>query len=127
LALVLNLDETRLAMKTFTVEVPDELAEQLRREQARLPELLALSLRQPPLSAQVYRYVLMFLAGLPTPAEIAAFGPTPEMIERHRTLVRREHAGEITPMEKAELDEYDHIEHLIVMIKTGKLRYLVSA
>lgn len=60
----------------------------------------------------------MFLAGSPTPAELAAFGPTPEMIERHRTLVGREHTSEITPTEKAELDEYAHIEHLMVMIKT---------
>jgi len=113
-------------MTTITIEIPDELSEQLSAENGRLTELLELSLRHPPLPAQVYRYVLDFLASRPTPAEIAAFRPTPEMIERRGMLVGREHAGEITPAEKTELDEYDRIEHLVVMLKTGNLPFLVG-
>jgi hypothetical protein len=33
----------------------------------------------------------------------------------------------ITPAEKAELDEYERLEHLMVMIKSGNLRYLAHA
>lgn len=113
-------------MTSITIEVPDELSEQLSREKARLPELLAQSLHQPPLAAKTYRYVLDFLASRPTPEEVAAFRPIPEMIERRRTLVEREHAAEITPTEKAELDEYDRLEHLVVMMKTGNLPFLVG-
>lgn len=43
------------------------------------------------------------------------------MTERHRTLLAREAANNSTPAEKAELDEYERLEHLTVMIKTGNL------
>ena len=111
-------------MTTITIEVPDELSERLNYEKARLPELLAQSLQQPPLSAKTYRYVLDFLASNPTPEQIAAFGPTPEMAERVKALLAKERTNEITPAEKAELDDYEHIEHLIVMAKAGALPYL---
>ena len=42
-------------MRTITLLVPDELADQLAAVQDRLPESLALSLRQPALPAQLYR------------------------------------------------------------------------
>jgi hypothetical protein len=48
--------------------------------------------------------------------QIAAFGPTPEMQERLRTLLAHHSVGELTPVERTELDEYERIEHL-VMIK----------
>ena len=34
-----------------------------------------------------------------------------------RTLLEREKSGNIVPAEKAELDEYQHLEHLMIMIK----------
>ncbi len=114
-------------MSTITIEVPDEHSEMLVKAGDRLPEILALSLRQPALPAHIYRYILDFLASQPTPERIAAFGPTPEMTERLKTLLAREAAGEITPAEQAEMDEYERIEHLMVMIKAGNLRYLTSA
>lgn len=52
---------------------------------------------------------------------MAAFGPTLEMGDRLRMLLERESGGEITPAEKAELDEYEKLEHLMVMIKSGAL------
>ena len=114
-------------MATITIEVPDELSGLIAQAGERLPELLAQSLRQPPLPAHVYRYVLGFLASNPSAAEIAAFGPTPEMAERLRTLLEREAAGTLTPAEKNELDEYERLEHLLVMIKSGNLRHLADA
>ncbi len=114
-------------MATVTIEVPDELSELLKQAGDRLPELLARSLREPTLPAHVYRYVLDFLANRPGPEQVAAFGPTPEMTDRLRTLLAREGEGEITPAEKVELDEYERLEHLIVMIKSGNLRHLTGA
>ena len=111
-------------MATVTIEIPDELSELIAQAGDRLPELLERSLREPALPAHAYRYVLDFLAGRPSPAEITAFGPTPEMTERLRTLMAREASGETTPAEKAELDEYERLEHLMVMIKSGGLNYL---
>ncbi|MCC5602005.1 hypothetical protein [Nostoc favosum] len=122
-------------MPRITLEVSEELSQQLAQvgdalRQAtsclRLPELLALSLQQPAVPAQVYRYILDFLASNPTPEQIAEFKPTPEMQERLRTLLARSNAGELTPTELKELDEYERIEHLVGMIKAGNLSYLTS-
>lgn len=114
-------------MATVTIEVPDELSDLVAQVGDRLPELLARILKEPMLPAHVYRYVLDFLAARPTPEQVAGFGPTPEMIERLQTLLEREANGETTPTEKAELDEYERLEHLMVMIKAGSLRYLTEA
>lgn len=114
-------------MTTITIEVPDELSELITRAGVRLPELLTQSLRQPALPAHVYRYVLDFLASNPSAEAIAAFGPTPEMAERLRTLLAREAAGDLTPAEGAELDEYERLEHLMIKIKSGNLQYLAGA
>jgi hypothetical protein len=108
-------------MSTITIEVPEEIAELASKAGNRLPEILALGLKQPPLSAHIYRYILDFLASQPTVEQIAAFAPTPEMTNRLRTLLARKSAGEITPAEETELDEYERIEHLMIMIKAGKL------
>jgi type VI protein secretion system component VasF len=114
-------------MATVTIEVPDELSELIAQAGERLPELLERSLREPALPAHTYRYVLDFIARRPLPEEIAAFGPTSEMSERLRTLIERESSGDITPTEKAELDEYERLEHLMIMIKAGSLNYLTGA
>jgi hypothetical protein len=110
----------------ITLEVPDELSEQLAQLGDRLPELLALSLQQPPLPARIYHYILDFLARQPTPEQILAFHPTLEMQERLKTLLTRSKVGELTPTEQRELDEYERIEHLIVMLKAGSLPHLTS-
>lgn len=114
-------------MPLITVEVPEELSEQLKQIGDRLPELLALSLQQPALPAHIYRYILDFLASNPTPQQIAAFGPTSEMQDRLRTLLTRERSGELTTTERVEFDEYERIEHLVIMIKAGSLPYLTSS
>jgi hypothetical protein len=114
-------------MATVTIEVPDELSELVAQAGDRLPELLAQSLKEPTLPAHVYRHVLDFLASRPSPDQVAAFGPTSEMSDRLRTLLERESKGEITPAEKAELDEYERLEHLMVMIKSGNFRHLMGA
>lgn len=114
-------------MATVTIEVPDELSELLEQAGDRLPELLAKSLREPTLPAHVYRYVLDFLASRPTPEQVAGFGPTPEMTDSLRALREWESKGEITPAEKTELDEYERLEHLMVMSKSGNLGHLTGA
>ena len=111
-------------MPTITIELPEELSVALAQVGDRLPELLALSLQQPALPAHIYRYILNFLASKPTPEQIAAFSPTPEMQERLRTLLAKNQSGNITPTEIEELNEYERIEHLAIMLKLGNLPYL---
>lgn len=114
-------------MATVTIEVPDELSELVEQARDRLPELLARSLQEPMLPTHVYRYVLDFLASCPSPEQVAAFSPTLEMVDRLRVLLERESGGEITPAEKAEIDEYEKLEHLLIMIKSGALQHLTGA
>lgn len=108
-------------MATLTIEIPDELMEQLSPYREQLPELLRRSVQPQALSAQVYRYVLDFLVSQPTPEQVSNFRPTSEMQERLRYLLGREQDNALSADEGQELDEYERIEHLIVMLKSGSL------
>jgi hypothetical protein len=111
-------------MATITIEVPDEWSEQLAQLGDRLPDLLRQCLQQPILPANVYRYILDFLTSQPTPEQVAAFRPTSEMQGRLRSLLAKSKSEDLTPDERRELDEYERIEHLIIMLKLGNLPYL---
>lgn len=108
-------------MRTITLDVPDDLADDLALMQDRLPELLALSLQQPAVPAQIYRAILTFLAGGPSPEQLAALGPDAAMQERLQTLLERNRMAALTGAEQDELAELEHIEHLIIMLKAGTL------
>jgi hypothetical protein len=112
-------------MAMITLEVPDDLADQLATVRDRLPELVALSLRQPALPAAAYRHILDFLASDPSPEQMAAFRPIPEAQERLRLLLTRRHEGLLTELEARELDEFAHVEHLMILLKTGRLARFV--
>lgn len=114
-------------MRTITLEVPDDLADQIAHVRDRLPELLALSLQQPAVPAHIYRAIVTFLASAPTPQQIAAFKPSAEMQRRLQVLVERSRADNLTPAEHGELDELERIEHLVVMLKSGALPLLTSS
>ncbi|MEM8642251.1 MAG: hypothetical protein AAGG51_26065 [Cyanobacteria bacterium P01_G01_bin.54] len=113
-------------MATITINVPDELVPQLNALGERLPTLLQQCLRAP-LPNHVYHHILTFITSRPTPEQIAAFRPTPEMQNRLRFLLDRNQTGTLTPTEAAELNEYERIEHLIVMLKIGNLPYLTTS
>ena len=113
-------------MTKITIEVPDELSDKIVSLGDRFPEILALSLQQPAIPAHIYRYIINFIARQPTPEEINNFRPTEEMQLRLKTLLNRSKTGELTDAEREELNEYESIEHLIVMLKTGNLSYTTS-
>ena len=92
----------------------------------RLPKLVALNLQQPALPDHIYHYILNFIANNLTPQQIADFRPTLEMQDRLQTLLSRSRAATLTPIEQTELDEYERIEHLIILLKSGNLRYLAN-
>jgi hypothetical protein len=113
-------------MAKITLDIPDDLLDQLTQVGDRLPDLLRLSLQKPVLPTHIYRYILDFLTSKPTSEQILAFRPTPEMSDRLETLLSRCQAETLTPSEKQELDEYERIEHLIIMLKAGSLPYLTK-
>ncbi|MCC5646388.1 hypothetical protein LC607_26425 [Nostoc sp. CHAB 5824] len=74
-------------MPRITLEVSEELSQQLAQvgdalRQAtsclRLPELLALSLQQPAVPAQVYRYILDFWLATPLLNKLLNLNPLPK-------------------------------------------------
>jgi hypothetical protein len=115
-------------MAKITIDIPDDLLTQLTTEtsnlevlERRLPEILRLGLSAGKLPADVYHYVLNFLISNPTPAQILEFRPNQLMQNRLKDLLSKSKAGQLSLDEQQELNEYERIEHLIVMLKTGSL------
>ena len=107
-------------MPKITLEVSEELSKQVAELGGdRLSEALALGLRQSVVPSEVYRYVLDFLTSNPTAAEIADFRPTTQMQERLRDLLDRSYGDRLRSAERQELDEYERVEHCVVMLKAS--------
>jgi hypothetical protein len=112
-------------MAQITIEVSDSLAKRLTTVKDRIPEMLAREIEQPfPLLNEVYRYVLEFLAGTPSPQAIIDFKPTPAMQERISELLEKNGEDELTSAESAELDEYAYINRLLSTLKAGAFKEL---
>jgi hypothetical protein len=128
-------------MVELTIRVPDELAQQLEPFQDRLPALLtrlvevltprvavgdALALVSSPTDAPLaYAEVLDFLLNRPTPQDIVAFKVSPAAQERLGELLAKNRLGELSETEVAELDLYEQLEHLMILLK-AKARALGS-
>ncbi len=115
-------------MAKITIDIPDDILTQLNSEtsspevlERRLPEILRLGLSAGTLPADVYHYVLNFLISNPTPAQILDFRPNLAMQTRLKDLLSKSDSGQLSLAEERELNEYERIEHLIVMLKTGSL------
>jgi len=48
------------------------------------------------------------------------------MLTRLTLLLERSRSGLLTPAEQAELDEFERIEHVVVLLKAGSLPHLTS-
>ena len=118
-------------MAELTIQIPDELAVKLEPLRSRLPELLSQLLvstnpSAEPLaiatanlqeSPQAYIEVLDFLITSPTPQDIIAFKVSPEAQERLRLLLNKNRENNLTVSEVAELDVYEQLEHLMILMK----------
>jgi len=120
-------------MAELTIQVPDELAQRLEPLRDRLPELLQrlveTVLPSIPLPNQIssvtnptdapiaYTEVLDFLIARPTPQEIITFKVSAEAQERLRTLLDKNREGTLTEAEATELDLYEQLEHLMILLK----------
>jgi len=118
-------------MAELTIQIPDELAERLEPLRSRLPELLSqlvetgsssytsFAIATPNFQhlPQAYLEVLDFLVTCPTPQDILAFKVSPEAQDRLRSLLDKNREGALTESEIAELDAYEQLEHLMILIK----------
>lgn len=118
-------------MAELTIQVSDELAQRLEPYRDRLPELLKSAVERilPSNSADLlrsvanltdtplaYSEVLDFLLTRPTPQEITSFKISTKAQERIRILLEKNLEG-ITETEAAELDLYEQLEHLMILLK----------
>ena len=120
-------------MAELTIQVPDELAQRLEPFRDRLPELLThvvgtilpstsstellSSIANPTDAPAAYAEVLDFLITGPTPQAIIAFKVSAEAQERIYTLLDKNREGTLTETEAAELDLYEQLEHMVILLK----------
>jgi len=118
-------------MAELTIQIPDALAPLLEPYHDRLPELLKVaveairpsnpsdllrSVANSTVTPLAYSEVLDFLLTRPTPQEIAAFKVSTKAQERIRILLDKNLEG-ITETEAVELDLYEQLEHLMILLK----------
>lgn len=124
-------------MTTITLDVPDELAEQLVQRREQLPRLLAMTLElfptEPPetlpvsyTSHPVFEEMLAFLASGPSPARIVAFKISSAAQRRLGELLDKNREEGLTLEETTELDVYTQVHHLLLLLK-ARARLTASA
>ena len=115
-------------MTTITLEVPDELAARLLPLRERLPELLSMTLELFPaglplamLGSQAmhpaFEEMIDFLASGPTPEQIVGFRVSPVTQARLEELLDKNREDGLTDDEAAELDVYEQINFVLLLLK----------
>lgn len=105
-----------------TIEIPEQLAQQLEPERERVAEIIARGLRRTwTRSSGLRREVISFLARRPAASEIIKFRPSPKAAARAQELLRRNHEGALTAVEEAELDEICDVDRFVSLIKAEVL------
>jgi hypothetical protein len=111
-----------MQMSAITLQLPDELAERLRRHEERLPEILEPGLRE--LNAETQpgfqgaTEVLEFLASLPSPQEILSLRPSERLQCQVQELLEKSRAGTLIAQEEQDWERYEFLEHLVRMAKS---------
>lgn len=115
-------------MTTITLEVPDELAARINPIREQLPDLINKALRlsedekaiaEIPSKSNpaVLSETLDFLASGPTPEQIIAHKVSPAMQERLEELLDKNREEGLTEEEEEELDVYEQVDHLMILLK----------
>jgi len=113
-------------MTTLTLEIPDDLAEQIRLVKHRLPELLskALSSTEMPLTVPAPRQphpafdeMLDFLASGPTSEKLLVFKVSPKTQKRLETLLDKNKEESLSKEENDELDVFQQVNHIFILLK----------
>ena len=124
-------------MTTITLEVPDELAAQLKIDAALLPEFVREAV-EAKLAKQfqsstgessvrpIHQEIIDFLAAGPTAGEIIDFKISESAQQRLEDLLDKNREAELTPEEKAEVDQYLEYRQMMILLKASARR-VVSA
>ncbi|AFZ01544.1 hypothetical protein [Calothrix sp. PCC 6303] len=124
-------------MAELTIQISDELAQRLEPLQNRLPELLwqlldvanSSTTSQPIVQTRttdipaVYQEVLDFLIKRPTPEEIIAFKVSVQGQSRLSELLEKNRSATLSSIELAELDVYEQLEHMMILLKARAFKH----
>ena len=101
----------------LTLDICDELAVRLGSEHARLPQILALGLREVDAEGasgfKGLADVLEFLVSLPSPEQILKLRPSPNLQQEIDILFERSRETGLTEEEERQWHQYQYIEHLV--------------
>lgn len=116
---------------TLTLNVPDELAAYMPKNETDLVAVLTAGLRRwrgaQHRELQQMSDVTEMLAGLPSPQEVLALRPSAEAAERAEALLRKNSEIGLTLEEQAEWEEIKRVEHLVRVAKAKAALKLKSA
>ena len=76
-------------------------------------------------ASPVYLEIVDFIAAGTTPEAVMDFHPSRQAQQRLAILIEREKAGSVSPEEKAELDHFMELEHILRMAK-ARARHILS-
>jgi hypothetical protein len=79
------------------------------------------------LASPAYFEIIDFIAAGTTPEAVVRFRPSPEAQERVAELIEREKESGLSPEEKAELEHFVELEHILRMAKARAHQILSSA
>jgi hypothetical protein len=124
-------------MTTITLDIPDDLAVQLIPLQDQLPELLSLAVDlftiKPARSGAsedsvhpVFTEMIDFLVSRPTPEQIVGFKFSSEIQTRLEMLLEKNRESSLTETENAELDTFEQVNHLLILLKAQARSILTS-
>jgi 3-hydroxyisobutyrate dehydrogenase-like beta-hydroxyacid dehydrogenase len=114
----------------MTIDIPEQLEVELHLLRDRIPEVLAIGLRElraaqePATNADA---IIAILVNQPTPDQVLALHPSTELQARASDLIARSKAGVLTAQEAAELERYLLLEHLVRMAKAHALQRLSTS
>lgn len=75
---------------------------------------------------KAYEEVIDFIASGPSPSSIVSFRPSREASERVAALIEREKTTGLSTGEKAELDHYMELEHIMRLTKARARQRLAN-
>jgi hypothetical protein len=76
-------------------------------------------------ASPAYFEIIDFIAGGTTPETVINFQPSREAQQRLAALIEREKADSLSPEEKAELDHFMELEHILRIAK-ARARQILS-
>jgi len=113
----------------ITIEVPNNLGNELQRYHERLPEVLERGLREIMQEQIVSEFkdqttIIEFLASRPSPEKVLALKPSADFQARASKLLRKSKTGAISHPEETELERILILEHLVRLAKSQAYKHL---